>query len=187
MKKFLLALALSLLSISTAHAYPSDWNSQFRLNTSSPNAPQEALLGDQIFVNAIRSQRCTWSFSRQGGAIGAINLQSTDGESCKIPKGALIVNALVSVTSAVTAGSTATIAVSSGVGAGDILATYWNNSPVFSSLAAGLRVQGIPIWGTVGSIVKTTASGNTTPTLTIGTHALSGGAIDVFIQYILSN
>ena len=185
MKKLfgLIALVAALIGAAPSFAYERDYNAQFNLNNTA-NANFKTQLGDQIYINAIRSQRCTWSFKRQGGSsAAAIQLQGADGDVCRIPPKALVVNTLWSVTTAITAGSTATLALSTGVGASDIQAAYWQG--------AGLTVPtgyhpGIPVWSTPSSIVKVGAA-DVVPTITIATAPLTAGALDVFIQYVLSN
>lgn len=160
MKKILFLLAVLGMSQS-AFAYESDANAQTYLNTSSPNAMYKAQLGDQIYINSIRSQRCSWSYASQGGVLvaggvglsapGLVNGSTTIGAStalwtregvpCKLPYKALIFNVLFNLTTSL--GTTATggltnalISLSSGQNAGDLMGatTYaaLNASPYYN-------------------------------------------------------
>lgn len=180
MKIFALIMGMCVALVSTAHGYERDIDSQFRLNQGSQNSLAKTQLGDLLMVNSIRSQKCSYSFALQGGAIGTINLQASDGAACKIPGKALIVNAWVDVITTPTSGGSATLAFSSGQTAADLLAAT-------AKASVTGEVQGIPTMGTISTALKITGATDLNPYLTVATAALTAGKANVFIQYVLSN
>ena len=143
-------------------------------------------LGTQFWTDAQHSVRCTYSFSALGGATTAnikllgsvLNSNATTLSTCLLPKGAIITDVTVDVITSATSGGSATVALSSGQTASDILA-----ATAYSSFTAGSLVAGIPT-GAASTMIKLTA--DSTPYATVAVSALTAGKFYVLIQYLLS-
>lgn len=113
-----------------------------------------------------------YDFAVDGGAVGAITLR---GDS--IPSGAIIVNAVIDVDTALTSGGAATVSVGT-EGAADI--------------QAAAAISGAP-WSTAGAKVptKTATSAHVTTTAsraitaTVATAALTAGKFSVMVEYVV--
>lgn len=155
MKNFILALTI-ILGLVTAPAYatlPSPVNT---------------------FQNQVHVLKCTYSFATQGGAVSTINLLDRVGRTCALPSGAIVVKAVIDVTSAMSSTSNdGTIALNT-ESAGDILAAV--DADTLSN-----RLAGIPTGSGVTGVVKTTAV--RAVTVAIATHALLGGAFTLWLSY----
>lgn len=118
-----------------------------------------------------RSAVATYSFATHGGAVGDIALTSDT-----IPSGAVILDAYLNVTTALTSGGSATVAIKV-EGAADINAAD--------------AISGAP-WSTTGvkraDFTATTAPVVTTAArqivATVGTAALTAGAFTVVVEFI---
>lgn len=140
-------------------------------------------LGTQMLADQQRAVRCTYDFANQGGAIGALNLASATTDalnkpktSCMIPKGAIVMEVLVDTVTALTSGGSATLALSTGQSANDILGATGYAS--YTGILAGTPV------GTAATAIKMTA--DRTPTVTIATAAVTAGKFYVIINYNVS-
>lgn len=118
-----------------------------------------------------------WKFSRDGGAVGDINLKGLDGvETVVIPSGAVIVNAFVVVKTAVTSGGSLTLDLNSEA-ANDLLA-----ATAVASLTLNAKVQGIPDFGTLADSKVMTA--DRTLSLSFNVAAATAGELDVYVFYV---
>jgi hypothetical protein len=120
----------------------------------------------------------SYSFARDGGAVGYITLKDQDGVTpLTIPSGALILNSLVYVTTAVLSGGAATVGV--GLEAdNDIF-----NATAKASLSIGAKIVGIPDYATAADYLKLTADRSFR--LKVGTAALTAGVLDYYVWYVL--
>lgn len=132
---------------------------------------------------------CVYDYATSGGAVGNINLLSTDLVTpCKIPGKAVIRGGFIDVTTAPTSSSSATIAFSSGKTASDLhgaigYALYANQllvSPVFATVSTYIKLPN------ANSIVNGVTVNAYQPIITIGTAALTAGHIRLFIDYEMS-
>jgi hypothetical protein len=129
----------------------------------------------KIGAGGVRGARKTavglYDFATEGGAVGAITLR---GDT--VPSGAIIIDALIQVDTALTSGGSATVAVKV-ESANDILtATAYGSSPWSSTGAkrATLTATSAPVTTTAArSIVATVA-----------TAALTAGAFKVIVTYV---
>lgn len=143
-------------------------------------------LGTQILTNQQRMIRCTYDFSSLGGSsAAALSLRSSTTDSfskpnttCLLPKGAIIMEVFIDTVTSLTSAGSATIALSTGQTAADIL-----TATAYSSLTAGSITAGVPL-GTAATAIKLTA--DRTPTATIAVAPLTAGKFYVLIDYILS-
>lgn len=195
MKKFLLALALALSLAPVAQAIdqtrPDLDATQHLLNTGSqtPGVFSRYSLGTQIVTNQKKVVRCTYDFAQVGGAIAAINMRASTllpGEvtlqPCRLPKGALITAAYMDTITTLTSGGSATVAISSGEAAGDLLAALAYTDGKFTGAASHPAAM-IPV-GTAATAFKLTA--DRIPTVTVAVATLTAGKFYVIIEYDLS-
>lgn len=154
------------------------------LNHGNMNVFGRYEIGTQLFTNQQRMIRCTYDFAVLGGSSAAslsLKSSSTDAlakpnTTCLLPKGAIIMETLIDTITAPTSAGSATIAISTGQGAQDLLSATAYSS--FTGIQAGITL------GTAASAIKLTA--DRTPTVTIATAPLTAGKIYVLIAYMLS-
>jgi hypothetical protein len=115
----------------------------------------------------VKVARWDYDFATDGGAVGAITLRG--GE---IPTNAVVIDARVDVTTAVTSGGAATVSLDLN-GAADLrAAATLATAPALSS--TGVKALLDP--------VKTTASRDVVAT--VATAALTAGAFSVYVTYV---
>jgi hypothetical protein len=175
--KFLVFLVTLVICIRVM-ALPPIGDVEKSLNLGS-NSPINQL-GTQLVSNKIQMLKCYWSFARQGGAISTISLQSVDGADCKLPDNAIVVKVWIDTVTALTGASVpteATVSVSTGKATADLWygLTAGNYSGVMDTLAG---------WSAASAIKMTAVS---TPSIEVTKSALTGGRINVFISYIISD
>lgn len=153
------------------------------LDHGNMNIASRYQMGSQLWTNEQRAVRCTFDFTAVGGAISAISMRSstvvsgvTPLTTCLIPKGAIVMETLIDTITTPTSGGSATIALSTGQTAADLLAATAIAS--FTGITAGIPV------GTAATAIKITA--DRTPTATIATAALTAGKFYVIINYNVS-
>ena len=136
-------------------------------------------LGTQLVSHKIQVLKCQWKYSRQGGAVSTMNLQTVDGAPCKLPNKAIVVKSWIDEVSNVTSGDLAACMISVGTGQGaddlKVSTSAGGYSSVMNTLAD---------W-TASSAIKMTAE--RTPTLTVASTAITGGQLNVFISYLISD
>jgi hypothetical protein len=155
-------------------------------------------LGGQVVRRSVRVFKGTYDFSLQGGAIGTISLldamqtyplsqptllgNSRTFPVLYLPPGFIVLNALIDVITAPTSGGSPTIAISTGVNAGDIKAATAYGS--YTGLVAGIPVN------TAATAVKvplTTAQPGSIATIAIATAALTAGKFNVHLEGYLGD
>lgn len=115
----------------------------------------------------------TYSFAVNGGAVGDIVLTGAT-----IPSGAIIMSGVVEVTTAVTSGGAATVAIKV-EGAADTVAAAAVSGAPWSSTG---RKSVIPV-GTGATSLKTTAERSITATVAVA--ALTAGVFNVYLTYFV--
>ena len=116
------------------------------------------------------------TFPAQGGAVGSFTMVDNDGNPCVIPQGAIVTKVYIDPTiSNPTSSGSATIAFQI-QSAGDLKA-----ATAYTSFTALL--DGIPA-NTEATAIKLTA--DQTLTMVVGTAALTGGTINVVVEYEMS-
>ena len=128
-----------------------------------------------VAYGALRVVRASYSFAADGGAVGSINLLP----SADIPAGAIILGGLVDVTTPPTSGGAATLAVQVEA-AGDMVAAAAVSGAPWSTTG---RKSVVPAF-TGATSVKTTAARNVVAV--VGTAALTAGAFDVYLFFIVT-
>lgn len=114
--------------------------------------------------------------TKQGGAVGTINLLDEDGNALVLPAGAIITQVYFDVVTAFTStGNDGTFAFNA-ESAGDLLAAV--DADTKSGVFAGVPV------GTGATMIKTTAA--RTLTVAVAVHALLTGKMHMFVDYVLS-
>ena len=146
------------------------------LNKSNDWPLAKNAVGDLVHKN-MNCLKGNYKFSRDGGAVGDINLKDQDGVGLLVvPSGAVIVNAIVHVTTAFTSGGAATIDLNSEA-ANDLLA-----AGAVASFSSNAKIQGIPDFGTLADAVITTAA--RTLSLSVNVAALTEGEANVYVFYV---
>ena len=146
------------------------------LNKMGVGGAAKVELGSLVH-RGLKVAKAWYKYSRDGGAVGDIDLYEIDGVTkCKIPTGALIVNAFVRVVSGTTSGGSATVAVKV-ESAADML-----GATAYGDLDTADKVQGVPDWATLADSVLTTAE--RTVKITVATAALTAGEFYVYLVYL---
>lgn len=115
-----------------------------------------------------------YDFAVDGGAVGAIVLRGVGGAGNQIPAGAVITGGYLDITTAVTSGGSATVALGA-ESATDILA-----ATAVASLTAG-RKSIVPA-GTGVTTVKTTVARSLTATIAVAD--LTAGVFRLVVNYL---
>lgn len=123
---------------------------------------------------------CVFDFATLGGAISTIQLKDSQGNAAVLPAGSVITSVFIDSVVAVTSAGSATIALTTGVNAGDLLA-----ATAKASFSANALVAGVPV-GTAATSVKvpnTVAQGGTPISAVIAVAALTAGRFYVIINF----
>lgn len=143
-------------------------------------------------TDKIQTLSFTYDFAVDGGATGTLTCPLA------IPDNAIVVDGWVDVLSAVTSGtSAATVALSTGQGAGDLIAAIAVSGAPFSTTGIKGTLATFPNLGAdaahdsalegialvAGTKIKMTA--NNKPTVAINVEAVTGGKFEVFIRYFI--
>lgn len=147
---------------------------QYNLNNSATAGPASQL-GTEVITGSVKTVKAIYDYSQVGGLVSTVTLRDESGAPVKLPKGALVRDCIIDVVSAIVGGNT--ISIGTGQAADDL-----KGSTAVGSITG--RVACIPV-GTAATAIKLTA--DRTPTMTIGTSAITGGKINVWIDYVLSN
>lgn len=120
--------------------------------------------------------KMTYDFAVDGGAVSTI----TPTNSPTIPANAIILGGTIDITTTLTSGGAATIALGTSAGSST---TSLKGATAVASWSAG-QLALVPVF-TAATYVKLTAAGR--PTLTIATAALTAGKFDVNLLYVQGN
>jgi hypothetical protein len=124
-----------------------------------------------------RNAKMTYSFAVDAGAISTI----TPSNSPTIPLNAIILGGVIDITTTLTSGGAATIAL--GLGSGGQVAALKAATAV-ASWTAGLTLPIIPVF-TAATYYKVTAAARLT--MTIAAATLTAGRFDVSVVYVIGN
>jgi hypothetical protein len=127
-------------------------------------------------LGVIGNAKMTYDFAVDGGAVGLI----TPANSPTLPINAIILGGTIDITTTLTSGGSATIAV--GLGSGAQVAALKAALAVASWTAGQLAI--IPVF-TAATYLKVAAA--TPLTLTVATAALTAGKFDVNLLYVQGN
>lgn len=125
-------------------------------------------------ATAVQVARGRYDFAVDGGAVGDIDLTS----STQIPANAVVLGGFIEVDTILASGGSATVALKT-EGAADLLAATAFGSSPWSTTG---RKSIIPVF-TGATTVKTAAARKLQAT--IATAALTGGAFDVVVFYVV--
>lgn len=165
-----------LLSIpAEAGTLASNNDAQFQLNRVTSEIAYKQQLGRLLIKHTQRLLKCTYDFTKQGGAISSINLLNEDGQKCIVPNKAIIRDVTIDVLTAGTTSASGTMALTAQT-AGDLKAALAAAS--YTGIVAGIPV------GTAATAIKMTA--DRTVLGTIATGAFTAGKWNVLIEYVLS-
>ena len=131
-------------------------------------------IGASNQIGRVRVARARYDFATDGGAVGAITLR---GDS--IPSGAIVLDVALNVTTGLTSGGAATVSL--GIeGAADVrAAATLSTAPALDAAA----VKRSALLNGSTAPVKTTAARSVVAT--VATAALTAGAFDVLVQYVV--
>lgn len=127
-------------------------------------------------LGSVGNAKMTYDFAVDGGAVSTI----TPSNSPTIPANAIILGGTIDITTTLTSGGAATIAL--GLGSGAQVASLKGATAVASWTAGQLAL--VPVF-TAATYVKVTAA--TRLTMTIAAAALTAGKFDVNVAYIRGN
>ena len=116
-----------------------------------------------------------YDFATDGGAVSTITLRGSGALGSQIPPGAVSTGGYVEVDTAVTSGGAATVAITTGEGAGDLVAAAAVSGAPWSTTG---RKSIVPA-GTGATSVKTSAA--RTLSAVIATAALTAGKFRVVV------
>ena len=128
-------------------------------------------------LGAVGNAKMTYDFATDGGAIATI----TPTNSPTLPAGAIVLGGVIDITTTLTSGGLATIAL--GFGSGAQVAALKGATAV-ASYAAGTTLVMIPIF-TSATYYKLTAAARMT--LTVAAFVLTAGRLDVNVVYVQGN
>ncbi|MGH2468523.1 MAG: hypothetical protein ACRDGF_00505 [Chloroflexota bacterium] len=114
--------------------------------------------------------KATYDFAVLGGAIGAITLGPG------LPAGALIMDGMVQVTTAVVSAGAATVSVGTGASAVDLMAATGK-----ASFSDDALLDIIPV-GTAATAILLEAAEQ--PSISVAVAALTAGKFDLFLRYV---
>lgn len=133
---------------------------------------------------------CVYDYATSGGALGNIRLLSTDLKTpCLLPGKAIVVNALMDVTTAYDSTGSATVSVSTGQVTADL-----KTATAKGSFTAGQYI-GIPVFATANTWLKLTGANSIVngvsvnhyqPYITVAASILAAGHMRLFLDYRLS-
>lgn len=123
-------------------------------------------LGNKL-KNAAIAVECNYKFSRDGGAVGDINLKDEDGVAVSLPIGTIAWDGVINVKTAVTSGGSATLEHTL-VSAGDLKA-----ATAVASFSTDAKLAIIPVGTAASSLIPLVAA--KTPKLTVAVAALTAG------------
>lgn len=174
----LLIATFFVMALTATHAFAAypDFGSIEYLMNHAGTGQYKVSLGTQVTTKKVQVMRAKYDFAKQGGAVGSITLVDSDGQAAQLPSKAIVKQVLIDVITAPTSGGAATLALTTGQGAGDLLGATAKAS--FTGLLAGVPV------GSAASMIKLTAT--RTLSLAVATAALTAGKFDVFVEYYLS-
>ena len=129
-------------------------------------------------LGLIGNAKMTYDFAVDGGAIGPI----TPANSPTLPATAIILGGVVDITTTLTSGGAATIALGLGVGA---QVASLKAATAVATWAAGMT--GIPLIPIFTSATYVKVAAPTALTLTVAAFALTAGKFDVNIAYLKGN
>lgn len=120
--------------------------------------------------------KMTYDFAVDGGAVGVI----TPSNSPTLPLGAIILGGTIDITTTLTSGGAATIALGTSAGSS---ATSLKGATAVASWTAG-QLALVPVF-TAATYVKLTAAGQLN--MTVAAAALTAGKFDVNLVYLQGN
>ncbi len=138
----------------------------------------QLILNTAAGLSALRVAHAKYSFAVDGGVVGPITPAST----AVIPINAIIYNAIILVTTAVTSSAGASLSVGTTAGsAADSIMT----ATAKGSLGAGVFGQSTPVPNSAVTFVKMSAAGSIN--VTVATTALTAGIVEIFVFYATSS
>lgn len=155
-------------------------NGRFYINAGTLLSPVWVSGGNPVVGNGglgvVANAKMTYEFAVDGGAVSVI----TPSNSPTIPINAIILGGTIDITTTLTSGGAATIAL--GLGSGAQVASLKGATAVATWTAGQLAL--IPVF-TAATYVKAAAA--TRLTLSVAAFALTAGKFDVNVAYVIGN
>lgn len=155
-------------------------NGAFYINTGTKAIPQWSNASGPVSasfgVGTLGNAKVTYDFAVDGGAVSTL----IPSNSPTLPIGSIILGGTIDITTTLTSGGAATIAL--GTSAGSSTTSLKAATAVASWTAGQLAL--VPVF-TAATYVKLTAAGR--PNVTIGAFALTAGKFDINLVYIVGN
>jgi hypothetical protein len=150
------------------------------VNTGTLAVPVWAGMSGAVAANGglgiVGNAKMTYDFAVDGGVVGLI----TPANSPTIPDNAIILGGTIDITTTLTSGGAATIALGTSAGSS---ATSLKAATAVATWAAG-QIAVVPVF-TAATYVKLTAAGRLT--LTVAAFDLTAGKFDVNLVYVVGN
>lgn len=143
----------------------------------SPIWKSAGAVGGNAGLGEINCIKFTYDFAVDGGVVGVIVPSNAPILAAK----AIILGGAIDITTALTSGGSATIALGFGAGA---TAASLKAATAVASWTLGFAFDLIPVW-TAATYIKMTALG--VPQLTVAAAALTAGKFDVNLAYVIGN
>ena len=174
----IISLLIATMSFVTFAASPLTSGQAYQLNRSSKLAADI-----QLGVNLRDAQqfgtKAQWSYAVSGGAANSdISLLDSEGRPVKLPAGAVITNCLIDVVTQPTSATSSGKLAFSSKAVADLKA-----SSFVAAYTTTLPLACIPT-GTQATMIKLSSEG--TLKVRTGSEALTGGKINIWVQYVLA-
>ena len=135
------------------------------------NKGRGGVVGTGQYVGRTKWARAYYDFATDGGAIGAINLRGD-----MIPSGAVILNTVIRVATAVTSGGAATVSLG-------VEAATDTRAAATLATAPALSTTGVKP-GAVTNAAPTETTADRHVVATIAAFALTAGRFSVLVEYV---
>lgn len=155
-------------------------NGALYVNSGTLNAPIWSSVSGGVTglagLGNLGNAKMSYNFATDGGAVGII----TPANSPTIPDNAIILGGTIDITADLTSGGAATISVGTSAGSG---AASIKGATAVATWTIG-QMAVVPVF-TAATYVKMTAAGRLN--MTVGAFALTAGAFNVNLAYLVGN
>lgn len=147
--------------------------------------------GTQIQSKKIHVLEALYDFNRQGGAVGTVSLlDAKDFKKAYLPAGAIVKDCVILVDKALTSTGSATVSFSTGQREEDVKSIAAKTAFTTTDGLVGCQIANSASTSVkLGGYTDHYSSNQTkryTPSMKIGTAALDGGHLRVWLSYILN-
>lgn len=160
---------------------PNQDGSVNQTNDAARNTIAALIAAENALVSGVgvkKTYKYTFDFAVLGGAVSAIVMTAPDGA---LPNNFIVQNAFIDVITGFTGAANCELALSTGQGAGDLVASAVVTGAPWSTAT---REVTIPLLGTISTWIKTTAARSPVATITVA--AVTAGKFNLFIEGYIS-